>query len=71
MLVGKMFHHIKTHDDIEMVTAVCPFCCGLRKEVSLDETVLCPRCNAFFKVGTVIISVHIKVQGEIIQGEVA
>jgi hypothetical protein len=64
MKVGKMFHHIKTDDDIEMVTAVCPFCYELAKNVVLESTVLCNKCDNFFKVGLEIISVHIKVQGE-------
>jgi hypothetical protein len=63
MKVGKMFHHIKAAGDIEMVTAVCPFCYALAKNVTLQSTVLCSQCDNFFKVGTEIISVHIKVEG--------
>jgi protein-arginine kinase activator protein McsA len=64
MIVGKMFHHIKTDDDIEMVTAVCPFCYALSKNVILERRVLCAQCDNFFTVGLEIISVRIKVQGE-------
>jgi len=63
MSVEKMFHHIRTNKDIETVVAVCPYCYGLRKGVTLGADVLCIECNRFFRVGTEIISIRIKVKG--------